>query len=1099
MKSVKLFHMFAAVLIAAASVCITAADEAANANKEARLLRFPAIHGDQIVFSYSGDLFTVSAQGGMARRLTTDVGYEIFPKFSPDGKTLAFTGQYDGNTEVYLMPATGGEPRRITWTPTLGRDDVSDRMGPNNIVMGWKDAEHVIFRSRGLEFNDWKGRLLLAPLDGGMTEQLPFSRGAWCSVSPDGKKLAYNRIFREFRTWKRYRGGQADEVWVYDFETGKTENITQNMAQDIFPMWHGDKIYFVSDRDTIKRFNLYVYDCKSKETKQVTDFVEYDIKYPSLGDKAIVFENGGYVYKVDLTVENLKAEKVSIYLGEDHSARRPRVTDVSGQITSADIAPDGKRAVIGARGDVFSVPFKYGDTRNLTATPGVHERNATWSPDAKWIAYISDVTGEDELWIQAQDGKSPAKQITTGSTVYKYAPKWSPDSKKLAWGERSQKLRIVEIETGKITEAAYSPRWEITDFNWSPDSRWVAWVNAETDAISRIYLYSLETESSQPVTDTWYSSGEPTFSKDGKYLYFVSSRNFHPVSSETEFSYAYFDMDRIYLVPLTEEAESPFKPLSDEVDVAANEEKKEAKAEDKSKEKEAAALVVQVDFDGIMDRVVAVPGPASHYWSLESLPDKLFYQRRSTKDKETTLFVYDFKERKETSLGSVSSYTIAENGKKMLVKVGGAYGIVDVPTGKIELKDKLNLSGLQVNLDRQAEWHQIFNECWRQMRDFMFDANLHGVDWKLMRERYSQLLEYVNVRQDLTYVIGEMISELNIGHSYVGGGDYAQPQRVQVGLLGADIVRDAESGTYKIQKIYRGQNWQPSTRSPLTEIGVQVKEGEYIVGVNGKCAKEIKNIYEALNNTVGKQVTLCLNTKPDWEGSRDVVVVPIADEQPLRYYNWVEQNIAKVNQATEGRVGYIHIPDMGTDGMNEFIKHFYPQLTKEALIIDVRGNGGGNVSPQITEKLLRQPVMIKIVRNTIPGWEPSALQAGPKVCLADEFSASDGDIFSYRFKFYKLGPLVGKRTWGGVVGIRGSLPLLDGGTLRKPEFSRYNLEGDTWIMEGHGVDPDIEVENDPAREFLGEDAQLDRGIKEALKALETGAKKLTPPPAYPVK
>jgi len=1100
-------------LMTLAAVSLLAAWSAPGANaqesEEARLLRFPAIHGEQLVFSYSGDLYTVGTEGGIARRLTSDVGYEIFPKFSPDGKTIAFTGQYDGNSEVYLMPAEGGEPLRISWTPTLGRDDVSDRMGPNNIVMGWKGSDGVIFRSRGLEFNAWKGRLLVAPTDGGMTTQLPLSRGAWCSVSPDGKKLAYNRVFREFRTWKRYRGGQADDIWVYDFESGQSENITQNPAQDIFPMWYGDKIYFVSDRDEIKRMNLYSYDTGTKETRKHTDFVEYDVKYPSLCERTIAFENGGFIYKMNLDVENPVAEKITIRIAEDLAQRRSRLRDVSGMIDSFDISPDGKRALFGARGDVFTVPAKYGEARNLTQSSGIHERDVCWSADGKWIAYISDATGEDEIWVQEQDGKSPARQLTQGGTVYKYAPQWSPDSRKIAWTERTQKLRYVELDSGQITEVAYSPKWEIGGFDWSPDSKWLSWAHPEEEGVSRIYLYSLESGATSPVTDLWYSCHSPLFSKDGKYLFFVSARDFSPVSSQTEFNYAYFDMQRIYLLTLAADTDSPFKPLSDEVSLteekkeAAASETDEAKAEGDGHECCAAEAEKQpslkVDLEGIQERIVALPGPASSYYNLSSLGDKLFYQRRGSSDGRSSFLVYDFKERKESDLGSIAVYTIAAGGKKMLVREGSSYGIIDIPTGKVDIKERLDLSGLQVTLNLQEEWKQIFSECWRQMRDFMFDPNLHGVDWPLMRERYSRLLDAVNVRQDLTYVIGEMIGELNIGHAYVGDGDYAKPARVPVGLLGADIVKDAASGAFRIEKIYRGQNWAPELRSPLTEIGVNAREGEYILAVNGKPSTDIKNIYEALNNTAGRQVTLSLNSEPNAEGSREVVVVPIADEQTLRYFNWVEGNIQKVSKATGGRVGYIHIPDMGVPGMNEFVKHFYPQVTKEALIIDVRGNGGGNVSPQITERLLREPVMVRIVRNTTPAWEPAGMHVGPKVCLLDELSASDGDIFSYRFKHYKLGPLVGKRSWGGVVGIRGSLPLLDGGYLRRPEFSRYGLDGKEWIMEGYGVDPDIEVENDPALEFLGEDAQLSRGIEEALEALKTGRVALPPPPAYPDK
>ena len=1087
------FWTCTAVIIASTAVSFSslAAEEA-----EARLLRFPAIYGDQLVFSYAGDLYTVGVEGGVARRLTSDVGTEIFPKFSPDGKTLAFTAHYDGNSEVYLMPSEGGEPVRISWTPTLRRDDVSDRMGPNNIVMGWMGNDKVIFRSRGLEFNDWKGRLLLAPIDGGMTEQLPLSNGGWCSLSPDGKKLAYNRVFREFRTWKRYRGGQAEDIWVYDFESGKTVNITENPAQDIFPMWYGSRIYFVSDRDENKRMNLYYHDLESGKTEQVTDFTEYDIKYPSLCDKVIAFENGGYIYKVDLSADSLKAERISIRIEEDLPQRRTQIKRVDDYIAGAGISPDGKRAVFTARGDVFTVPAKYGETRNLTQSCASHERDAAWSPNGEWIAYISDISGEDEIWIQAEDGNASARQLTQGGNVYKYSFQWSPDSSKIAWSDRAQKLWYVDLESGEMTEVAYSPVWEIRSFSWSPDSQWIAWQNPEAECMERIYLYHLESKVSQPVTEGWYASGSPVFSADGKYLYFVSARDFNPISSNTEFNYAYFDMEKIYLITLAAETESPFRPLSDEVEKSS--EKTESAESDESEEsQEEEPIQVKVDFDGIQDRIEVLPIRAASYSGLSSVGQKLYYLRDSNGESGSELLVYDLEERKETSLGFVEGYELTPDGKKMLAKLSGeSYGILDTPDEEFEMEN-LDLSGLEMTLDLRAEWRQIFNECWRQMRDFVYDPNLHGVNWSLMRERYSALLDSIAIRQDLTYVIGEMIGELNMGHAYVGGGDYQHPRDINVGLLGADIVKDDQSGAFRIEKIYRGQNWNESTRSPLTGIGVNAQEGDYILAINGKCTREIRNIYQALNNTAGKQVKLRLNSVPEEEGSREVVVVPIDDEQSLRYYYWVQQNIEKVNQATGGRVGYIHLPDMGTSGMNEFVKHFYPQLRKEALIIDVRGNGGGNVSQQVMERLLRNPVMVEIVRNTIPGWE--TMQVGPKICLLDEFTASDGDIFSYRFKHYKIGPLIGKRSWGGVVGIRGSLPLVDGGSLNKPEFSRYGLDGKEWIMEGHGVDPDIEVENDPAREFLGEDDQLSRGIVEILKLLEINGVKIPPPPAYPDK
>jgi tricorn protease len=1063
-----------------------------------RLFRFPAIHGNRIVFSYAGDLYIVDANGGVARRLTNDVGYEMFARFSPDGNWLAFTGQYDGNTEVYLMPSEGGIPKRLTYTATLDRDDVSDRMGPNNIVMTWRDDKMIVYRSRMYEFNDFKGKLFYANVDGGIPEQLPLPRGGWCSFSPDKKKMAYNRIFREFRTWKRYRGGQADEISIYDFDTKKTEKITDNNAQDYMPMWtSGNKIYYNSDRDS--RLNLFCYDVATKQTKKVTDFKDYDVKFPSLGDNAIVFENGGYIYRLDLATD--KAEKVAITIEEDFAMGREKLIDVSKSVTNYEISPDGNRALFGARGDVFTVPAKYGNTRNLTATPGVHERNSKWSPDGKWIAYVSDASGEDEIWIEAQDGNSQPQRITSNGDNYKYRIDWSPDSKKIMWADRKQKLYFVDIESKNITEVAKADAFEFSDYSWSPDSKWIAYAKPEVDVLTKIYLYSLDSKETIEATEGWFSSSNPTFSNDGKYLFFVSDRSFNPISSNTEFNYSYFDMQKIYFLTLSKDTKSPFEPKSDEVKIKT-EEKKEEKSDDKKKDEkkdEKKKVEVKVDTDGLKERIAVLPISAANYGNITALEGKVFYTRNGSKDEKTKLFLYDLDKQKETELGDFNGYEISVDGKKMLVGVDGSFAIIDLPSAKIEMKDKLNLSDMKVTLDKQAEWNQMYNECWRQMRDFFFDPNMHGVDWKKVRENYAPLVKSVNNRMDLTYIIGEMIGEISAGHTYVGGGEYAKPDRIKTGLFGAKIERDASSKYYRIKKIFKGQNWETNVRSPLTEIGVKVNEGDYIIAVNGKSTKEMNDIYASLVNTVGKQVTLKVNAKASEDGAHETVVIPIGDEKGLYYYDWVSTNMEKVNKATNGKVGYIHIPDMGTNGLNQFVKYYYPQLTKQALIIDDRGNGGGNVSAQITERLKRELAMIDIARNTVPSTNPDGMQYGPKVCLLDEFSASDGDIFPYRFKKYKLGTLIGKRSWGGVVGIRGTLPLLDGGFLNKPEFSRYDTEGKEWIMEGHGVDPDIVVDNDPAKEFAGDDEQLNKAIEVILEQLKTVPHQLAKPPKYPDK
>ena len=1066
------------------------------AQQEARLLRFPAIHGNEIVFSYAGDLYTVAATGGVARKITSDVGYEMFARFSPDGKWIAFTGQYDGNTEVYLMPAEGGVPKRLTYTATLGRDDVSDRMGPNNIVMTWKDEKTIVYRSRRIEHNDFIGQLYLANIDGGIPEQLPLPRGGFCSFSPDKKQMAYNRVFREFRTWKRYRGGQADDIWIYDFDKKTITNITNNPAQDIIPMWSGNKIYFASDRDENKKMNLYVYDLGTKETKKLTDFTEFDVKFPSLGDNAIVFENGGYIYRLDLATG--KAEKVPIQIEEDFAIGRGGLRDVSKEVTNFEIAPDGSRGLFGARGDVFTVPAKYGNTRNITGTPGIHERNSKWSPDGKWISYVSDASGEDEIWIEPQDGSGSATQLTKNGDTYKYQPLWSPDSRKIMWSDKKLRLQYVDVDSKAVTTVAQATAWEITDYRWSPDSKWIAYAEPEEKRMETVQLYSVDKKDTYEVTDGWFDSYQPAFSSDGKFLFFVSDRTFNPTFSGTELDAGFNDLSGIYLVTLASDTKSPFAPKSDEVKL--KEEKEGAKKdEEKDKKKEEPKVSVKVDVAGLQGRITSLPIASGNYRDLVSVGDKLYYVRNSAKDQNPKIFLYELDKQKETELGEFNGFEISADKTKMLVGGGGSYSIIDLPTNKIDAKEHLNLSDMKVNLDRKAEWKQIYNECWRQMRDFFYAPNMNGVDWPKMRDRYAQLLPYVNHRADLTYLIGEMIAELSLGHTYVGGGDYPKAERIQQGLLGAKIERDPASKYYRIKKILKGENWDKSTRSPLTEIGVDAREGDYIIAIDGKPTNEMNDIYEALVNTVGKQVTLRLNTEPKEAGSRTTVVIPTGDEQNLYYYNWVEENIEKVSKATDGKVGYLHIPDMGNGGLVEFVKYFYPQIRKEGLIVDVRGNGGGFVSPIVIDRLRREVAMIDVARNAAITLDPGGAILGPKVLLCDEFSASDGDIVTFRFKKYKLGPVIGKRTWGGVVGIRGSLPLLDGGYLNKPEFSRYDLEGKEWIMEGHGVDPDIVVDNDPAREYAGTDDQLNKAIEVIKNEIQKNPQKLPPPPQYPDK
>jgi tricorn protease len=1089
-----------------------------------RLLRFPTTNGNQIVFCYAGELYTVGKEGGIARRLTSGPGYSSFPRFSPDGSQIAFTSQYDGNTEVYVMLAEGGTPKRLTITATLGRDDISDRMGPNNIVMTWQNTNPLIaFRTRMKSFDAFIGQLYTVALDAELPQQMPVPRGGFVSFSPDDSKMAYNRVFREFRTWKHYRGGMADDVWIHDFKSAKTENLTNNPAQDICPMWGPDnRIYFLSDRDG--RMNLFSIDLTGKDPKQFTAFKDFDIKFPSIGKDSIVFEQAGYIWRYDLATG--QAAPVPIEIKEDFASGRSALVDASKHIESVSSAPDGQRVIAVARGDIYSVPGKDGTPRNLTRTSNAHERDAVWSPDGKWIAYNSDVTGENELYVRAQDGKGEPQQLTKGADTYYYRAIWSPDSKKLLWADRLQRLRYVDVASKAITQVDQDKYGEIRGYDWSPDSQWIVWSRPEENDGEKVYLFSTAEKKPVTVTDDWYSASNPTFSDDGKYLLLTSSRDFKPIFGQTDFSNVYRDMDRVYLVTLAKETESPLAPRSDEVGKARKKKEKdketdEQKPEDKKAEskdaKEKKPVLVKVDTDGIHDRLVALEIQPADYSNLRMVDDRIFYLRRTVadeKDEEEAfgepdkrkfhLCSYSLEDRKETVLGDVNKYEITRDGEKMLVKIDKDYAVIDLPKDKIETKDektgkdyKLKLEGLDMRLDRHAEWNQIYFECWRQMRDFFYAPNMHGVDWKAMRDKYAALVPFVNHRNDLTYLVGELIGELNTGHTYVAGGERPETPRIKLGLLGAEFSRDPASRAYRVDRILPGENWDKKTRSPLRDIGLNVKEGDYLLAINGTPVSTLPNLYDALIGTADKQVILRVNSKPSDDGARDITVVPTADEAPLYYRGWVQKNIDEVTKKTGGQVGYVHIPDMGQPGLNEFTKLYFPQIRKKALIVDVRGNGGGFVSALVIERLRRALVMIGMARSGVPLTDPPQTFTGPMVALIDEFSASDGDIFPFRFKTLGLGKLIGKRTWGGVVGIRDPLPLTDGGNLFKPEFAPYSKEGKGWIIEGQGVDPDIFVDNDPAKEFRGEDQQLDRAIQEIQEELKTKRYDLPPIPPYP--
>jgi len=1033
--------------------------------QEARLLRFPATNGSEVVFSYAGDLYKVPIAGGEAQRLTSHIGYEMFPRFSPDGRTIAFTGQYDGNTEVYTIPSDGGEPLRVTYTATNSRDDIGDRMGPNNIVMTWTpDGNKIVYRNRISD--GFSGKLYTVNKDGGLSDVIPLPEGGFCSYSPDGKRLAYNRVMREFRTWKYYQGGMADDIWIYNPATKTVDNITNNAAQDIMPMWIGDEIYFISDRD--RTMNIFVYNTVTKQTQKVTKFTDYDVKFPSHHGNTIVFENGGYIYKLDAASK--KPQKLTITLKSDNIYARNDIKDGSKYMVAASPSPDGERIAVTARGEIFNLPVGKGVSKNITRSPGSHERDGQWSPDGKYIAYISDATGETELYIQ-DAATSEVTQLTKNNDTYIRTYVWSPDAKMIAYTDRQNRINVVNIATKQKTVLMQTPIGESRGINFSPDSKWLTYYRTTDNNFDVVFVYNLDQKKEYAVTDKWYESSTPVFSTDGKYIIFKSARDFNPTYGWLEWNHTYTNMYGVYIALLDKDTPSPFLPKDAEVKVKGNK-------EEPKKDASTDAFMVKIDTEDIANRIVKIPVAPSYYNNFYSDGKKVYYFGRGG------TYMYDLEKQKEEGIAEGVAMHVEPGSKKAYFFKNKNIYVTNIPTNLVTLSDAVNMSDVKIKTDYAQEWTQIFNEAWRIFRDGFYVENMHGVDWKAMRKKYEVLLPYVKNRYDLNYIIGEMIGELNVGHAYVNPGEVDRPERIKTGLLGAEISRD-KSGFFRIEKILKGTSWSQKLRSPFTEPGVEAAEGEYIVAIDGIAANSVNDMYSLLVGKANVLTEISLNSKPQLAGARKVVIKPLEEEYSLYQYNWVQNNIEKVDKASGGKIGYIYIPDMGVDGLNEFARLFYPQLDKEGLIIDDRANGGGNVSPMILERLAREPYRLTLGRGTNKiGTVPNAVQVGPKVCLINKYSASDGDLFPWGFRALGLGKLIGTRTWGGIVGITAPLPFIDGTDIRVPFFTSLDAKTGQWIIENHGVDPDILIDNDPVKEWNGEDQQLNRAIEEIMKELK---------------
>lgn len=1061
--------------------------------KDTRLLSQPAVSKNHIVFSYAEDLWAAGIDGKGVRRLTTAKGAETSPVFSPDGRWIAFSANYDGNVDVYLVPVEGGIPKRLTYHPES--DFVRDFT---------PDGSTVLFCSARNVFTRRFTQLFTVPIKGGFPRALEIPNAFRAVYSPDGKRMAYTPLVEVFLQWKNYRGGTYSRIWLYTFSNHSVEQVTQpeGCCNDTDPMWMGGKIYFRSDRNG--EFNLFSYDTTSKKIEQLTEYSDFPILKASCGGGKIIFEQAGYLHLFDPVKKS--AQKLTIGVAADLKEVRTRYAKGANFIRNAAVSPSGARAVFEFRGEIITLPAKKGDPRNLSNTTGIHERSPAWSPDGKQIAYFSDEGGEYKLHVRSQDGKGEVKKFKVMGAGFYNDPVWSPDSSKISYTDNSKSLYWIDLKSGKCrkigADYSYLPG-EFPDFkaNWSPDSKWITYALSTPSLMHRVYVYSIEQDKAYPVTDGLSDTVDPVFDKNGKYLYFFSSTDAGPVVNWFDMSNEDMRMTRsIYLAVLRKDIPSPLAKESDEEKETKKKDNgnKEKGKEEKKGEKEPFSI----DFPGINFRILALPVPPGNFFNLQAGDEgNIFYLEApsgsGTYNPKTTLHKFDLEKRKsEMLLPGVNNYFLSANKKKILYRARRSWAIADAK-GKIKPGEgTLKTEAIQVLIEPAAEWRQIFDEAWRINRDYFYDPNMHGIDWKAMHEKYSVFLPHLSCRDDLNTVLQWMCSELRVGHHAVFGGDSLErADRVPGGLLGADYA--IENGRYRFKKIYGGLNWTPDLRSPLTEPGVDIKVGEYLLKVNGIDVKPPQNLFRFFENTAGKIVEITVGNNPDGKDSRTVKVEPVASESALRNRDWVEGNIKKVDKATGGRVAYVYVPNTTTTGHTYFKRYFFPQVHKEAIIVDERFNGGGSIADYYID-ILRRPFACHWgTRYGVDMKTPSASIQGPKVMLIDETAGSGGDFLPWMFRKFKLGKLIGKRTWGGLVGNLGFPILMDGAFISAPNVGIWTKDG--WIVENEGVPPDIEVEQWPAEVIKGRDPQLEKAIEVIMAELKKNPPEKYKRPPHPIK
>ncbi len=1074
-------------LILLSTACVLAG---ASDAEPTRLLMQPDIHGDQVAFRHGGDLWIASVNGGGARRLTTSEGIETTPRFSPDGAQIAFTGQYDSSEDVYVVPAEGGEPRRVTHHPDV------------DIVRDWTpDGSRLLFTSGRMNPPVFNARLWTVPVAGGMPEVLPIYAAADGAYSPDGARLAFVPTTPQFQPWpgsdmhvgwRHYRGGCTSRIRIVNLKDLTVADVPRENSNDHFPMWIGETLYFLSDRD--HTMNLFAFDGASVRRVTNHDDFDFDIQSAGTDGKTIVYEQGGYLHHFDPATG--KSRRIDIEVQGDFPWMRPTLKKVGEAIRSARLSPTGARAVVEARGEIFTVP---GYPRNLSNSPAANDRTPAWSPDGKRVAWFSDATGEYTLMLADEDGLSAPKSVPVLDRTFFYAPVWSPDSKLIVFTDNYLNLWYMDVEKGKpvkVDTDLYGTTPQPLDPVWSPDSKWIAYSRKLESKFSAVFMYSLKDGNSFQITDGLSDVRRPTFDPDGKYLYFLASTDFALNVGDQDMTSYDRDITRgLYLVVLSKDDPSPLLPVSDE-EKPGEEKKDEKDKKDDAKKDEKKTVTVKFDPDHIDQRILALNNvPAKNYRRLAAGPEGALFYAESVEQK-LNLYKYDAKKRKgDTFLTGIDSFDISADGKKLLYRAEKSLGIVETSKDNAKVGDgALKLDGLEARVEPAAEWEEMFRDTWRIMRDFFYDEKLHGADWPAIYEKYHAWLPSVHHRSELSYLNALMLAEVASGHVRTGGGDMPETPVVQVGLLGADFA--IEDGEFRIARILHGENWNPGRRAPLSAPGIDVTEGDYLLAVNGR-AIDGGELYTYFEGTANKRTVIRVSKNANGKGARDVTVVPVPSESPLRTRQWMEDNRKKVGELSGGRLAYVYLPDTGRQGYTNFNRYYYAQLDKLGAVIDARFNGGGSAADYIVEFLDRPLMSNWAPRNGRTYTSPNAAIFGPKVMIINEWFGSGGDYMPWAFKQRGVGPLIGKRTLGGLMSISQYPVLMDGGYTTAPSEGFYSTDPDNpqWIVENEGVAPDIEVEINPQDVAAGRDPQLERAVAECLRLLEANPVKRAPRPA----